>query len=305
MILMTTRMKAPQGMALRSCGVSLEILTPKEVEMAIFHFSVLAVRRSTGDSVVKAVANMHAIVLTDHHTCLTHDCRARGPAAASCILLPAGVSAAPWMLDRGELWNRAEHAERRTNSRVGRMLIIALPAELAQDAREALARRMAQHVADRYRIVVDLAIRVPSSGGDPRNHHAIAMLSTRRVEEQGYGEKVRELDDRRGPGEVLHLRAIWAEFANHALAQAGRPERIDHRSLKDQGINKAATSHLGPIATAIERRGEASGIGDHNRAVMRMNDEYAQLLQEQEAIEAELATLKALPAAAGGNGHGR
>lgn len=30
---------------------------------------------------------------------------------------------------------------------------------------------------------------------------------------------------------------------------------IDHRSLKAQGIDRDPTSHLGPAATALERRG--------------------------------------------------
>ncbi|MDP1086444.1 MobA/MobL family protein, partial [Klebsiella pneumoniae] len=62
--------------------------------------------------------------------------------------------------------------------------------------------------------------------------------------------------------EITGIRARWAELANRALERAGHAERIDHRSYAEQGIDKVATTHLGPVATAMERRGEASDRGD-------------------------------------------
>ena len=39
-------------------------------------------------------------------------------------------------------------------------------------------------------------------------------------------------------GNVEIWRAAWAAYTNRALESAGRPERIDHRSYKRQGIDK-------------------------------------------------------------------
>ena len=49
------------------------------------------------------------------------------------------------------------------------------------------------------------AVHAPNKQGDDRNHHAHVMLTTRRVERDGLGKKVRALDDRTtGPQEVHH-----------------------------------------------------------------------------------------------------
>jgi MobA/MobL family protein len=39
------------------------------------------------------------------------------------------------------------------------------------------------------------------------------------------------------------------------LEKAGRPERVDHRSLKDQGIDRIPEPKIGVAATAMKRRG--------------------------------------------------
>lgn len=54
-------------------------------------------------------------------------------------------------------------------------------------------------------------------------------------------------------------RAAWAAYTNRVLESAGRPERIDHRSYKRQGIDKIPTVHLGPAASQMEKRGTRTG----------------------------------------------
>jgi hypothetical protein len=39
---------------------------------------------------------------------------------------------------------------------------------------------------------------------------------------------------------------VWEEEANRALQRAGFQIRIDHRSLKEQGINREPEKHRGP-----------------------------------------------------------
>ena len=53
---------------------------------------------------------------------------------------------------------------------------------------------------------------------------------------------------------VEDIRKDWEQFANSALEKAGAKERIDRRSYKDQGSNKIAQPHLGPIVTKMDRK---------------------------------------------------
>jgi hypothetical protein len=88
--------------------------------------------------------------------------------------------------------------------------------------------------------------------------------------------------------EVKHVHVLWQDLVSEALAQAGKPERIDARSLKDRAIEREATIHLGAATVQMERRGIAPDQGDANRQVAANNREREQLL-------AELADLKAQP----------
>jgi hypothetical protein len=82
------------------------------------------------------------------------------------------------------------------------------------------------------------------------------------------------------------LRQTWADLANTALERAGRAERIDHRRLDAQGIDRAPTQHLGPAVSGLVRRGADSEVA------RRMGEEAnARLFAAQEIgrIERELA----------------
>ena len=68
-----------------------------------------------------------------------------------------------------------------------------------------------------------------------------------------------------GREQIEALRADWATRCNTALERAGHQERVSHKSLEAQGIDREPTTHLGPVATAMERRGERSERGDLNR----------------------------------------
>src|SRR3546814_2381644 len=76
-----------------------------------------------------------------------------------------------------------------------------------------------------------------------------------RLGPEGLGEKTRELDQKQS-GEVERWRERWAEMQNRALELANVPDRVDHRSHQRQGIEQEPTVHMGPSATAMERRAE-------------------------------------------------
>lgn len=267
-------MQTPAGFA---CGLpAAEARARAKARVAIYHLSVKTISRSAGRSATAAAAYRAGVLIADTRTGEVHDYTRRSGVESADLVLPAG--APEWAADRAQLWNAAEQAEKRKNSTVAREFEIALPAELDDGQRRALALDFARELADRHGVAVDVAIHAPGGEGDSRNHHAHVLTSTRRLAGEGFGEKARELDDlKTGPALVTQWRERWAELANQALEQAGRSERIDHRSLAEQGIERVPTVHLGPTAAGIERRGEPSRRGDENRAAGAVNAELGRL----------------------------
>lgn len=60
---------------------------------------------------------------------------------------------------------------------------------------------------------------------------------------------------------ITDSRALWAEVANKHLEAAGSNVRLDHRSYKDRGIDKAPGVHLGRKAHRLEQRGKTTWRG--------------------------------------------
>ncbi len=225
--------------------------------MPIFHLSVRTLGRSAGRSAVAAAAYRAGARLRCERTGRVFDYSRRAGVVATRVVVPRSETT----VDRQQLWDRVEAAERRCNSTVAREIEVALPCELDAAAREALALRFAADIAARYGIAVDVAVHEPSGKGDDRNHHAHLLTSTRSWEPDGtFGRKVRLLDDRRtGPAEVVAMRESWASMCNAALAAAGVTDTVDHRSHHARGLADAPGQKIGPAATGLERRtGEVS-----------------------------------------------
>jgi archaellum component FlaC len=114
------------------------------------------------------------------------------------------------------------------------------------------------------------------------------MLTTRRVAPDGFKEKNREWDSRES---LINWRKSWADVTNRKFEEKGLEERIDHRTLKVQGIDREPTIHLGAEAAALERRGIATSRGDYNREIKRRNDERAvikQVFQNMQETQREI-----------------
>lgn len=233
--------------------------------MAIYHLSVKTVSRSTGRSSVGAAAYRCGQRLTNERDGVTHDYRARLGVEASEVILPEGAPA--WMQDRAALWNAAEAAENRKDSKTAREYELALPHELDAAQRLELAREFGQHVAEKFGVAVDVSIHSPhpkmgdgpeidAPGGDPRNFHAHVLTTTRRVTQSGLGEKTREFDVKATSADLIEgLRSEWATMTNRALERAGVDARVDHRSYERQGLGVTPTPHLGKESIQAMRDG--------------------------------------------------
>ena len=232
--------------------------------MAIYHLSMKPIARSGGRSAVAAAAYRASQKLTNERDGLTHDFTRRGGVEHSEIVIPEG-SGAEWAKDRSTLWNMAEAAEKRKDARVAREIEVALPHELTAAQRLALTREFSQGLADRYGIAVDFAIHSPHGATDVRNHHAHIMLTTRKVEVSGLGDKTElELENKKlialglptSHDQLRDIRMDWEQRTNRHLALAGHDIRIDHRSHRDCGLEIEPTQHIGVHASQMERRGK-------------------------------------------------
>lgn len=258
--------------------------------MALASVSCKTVSRGAGRSATAAAAYRTGERITDMRTGEVHDYRRRSGVDHVSMHLPMG---APTMTT-GQLWNKVEASETRKNSTVARELVVALPHELNLEQRRELAERIADQLVERYHVAVQVAVHLPDSEGDQRNHHAHIMFSTRQMDANGnFGGKTRQLDDlKTGPQEVLWMRGMVEIEANFGLERAGSAERIDMRSLADQRaaaldvgdvdraaeLDRPATLHEGPRVTQIKREAARYGrmpLGALDRAAA--NDHRHQL----------------------------
>ena len=250
--------------------------------MAIYHLSVKTISRSAGRSATAAAAYRAGVEITDERTGEIHDYTRKGGVESAAIILPD--DAPEWARDRAQLWNAAEQSEKRKNSTVAREFEIALPAELSPAEREKLAHDFARELVKRHGCAADVAIHAPGKEGDNRNHHAHILLSTRRLEADGFGEKTRELDDQKtGKVIVTEWRERFAQLQNERLREAGHTVQVDHRSHAERGLDAEPSQHLGPTATAIERR-----TGERSRKGQQYDQDAAErLARAREAGELE------------------
>ncbi len=228
----------------------------------------------------------------------------RAGAALNATFTVAPVDARHGRMMREALWNAAERAETRKNSTLAREVELALPSLLEPADRQRIAEQFAEALVERYNVAVSVAIHKPGRHGDDRNYHAHILFTTREMTPDGLGKKTRVLDDRKtGPQEIKKLRELAADIINEHLAAANADIRVDHRSFKERGIEREPTTHLGPAASEMERRGEQTERGDMNREAAEVNREAEQkevLLAEREtldkAIEAERERISSPPA---------
>ena len=264
----------------------------------MFHLSVKPISRAAGRSATAAAAYRAGAEIADHRTGEVHDYTRKRDIVHSEILVPAGSPA--WAEDREALWNAAEAAEKRKDARVARDYEIAIPKELTRDQGVELVRDFSQSLADRFGVAVDFNVHRDElrnwDGSEKgyQGYHAHVLTSTRKLGREGFGDKAAiELSDTKrkslglsdGAAEIEKIRQLWEVAANRHLEQAEQAQRIDRRSLKDQGVDRDPTVHLGSHVTALERDGVPSRLGDINRQVMadgRVRAEDKRALRELE-----------------------
>ena len=193
-----------------------------------------------------------------------------------------------WMRDREQLWNAVERVEKRKDAQLAREIELALPYELTAAQRLDLLRGFVGAEFVGRGMIADLVVHLPDRQGDPRNHHAHVLLTMRNLAGEGFGPKVRDWN---AVEQLEEWRERWAGAVNRALEQHGHAERVDHRSLAEQGIDREPEPKQGPVATEMERDGKNSHAGDDRRAAQERNRQRAALLAAVTTAAVELGAL--------------
>ena len=228
------------------------------------------------------------------------------------VMLPPNAPRA--YADPQTLWNAVDAAETSVNAQTARSMLFALPRELTDEQNLALVRDFCQKEFVNKGMVCNFFYHDKDDG----NPHVHIMLTLRAMDENGKwlpkSKNVYALDENgnriRTPngswkrikvdtvdwnermyGEIW--RQDWAAAQNAALKAAGRMERVDMRSLERQGVeDRLPQKHLGPTASALERKGVSSERGDENRKIISVNKMLASLQKTVRGIGAWLDDLR-------------
>jgi len=188
-----------------------------------------------------------------------------------------------WANDDPRVFWKAADKYERANAAVYREHEIALPGELTQEQQLELVGNL------RHTLVGDrpyqYAVHAPTSSlaGVP-NAHVHLMYSDRQPDgiERGPEQTFRRYNARqpelggarkasggKNPlqlrGELIEDRGKCADLQNAALAKHGHEARVDHRSLRQQGVEREPERHLGP-ARISQMSSEEKTLFAANRA---------------------------------------
>ncbi|WP_330422938.1 MobQ family relaxase [Mediterraneibacter gnavus] len=274
------------------------------IPIAIYHWNIGIVSRGKGKSAVAAAAYRSGEKLTNEWDGMTHDYTRKGGVVHTEIMLPP--HAPPSFSDRSTLWNSVELYEKAGNAQLAREIDAALPIELSREEQTRLVREYCSSQFVSRGMCVDFAIHDTDSG----NPHCHIMLTMRPLDGRGAwaakskkeydldenGERIRlpsgrykthkvDLTGWNDKDNTLLWRKAWADFTNDFLERNGSPERIDHRSNAERGIDEIPTVHMGVAACQMEKKGIATEKGELNRSIQKTN----RLIRE---IRAQIGKLK-------------
>jgi len=165
----------------------------------------------------------------------------------SGIVLPQAAVTDPafeWAKDPYALWNTAEFAEDRHDSRVARDYMMILPQQMTPPQRREVVYRFAQTLADRYGNAIDVALH-DRREGRARHFHAHLLGTTRRVGPRGLLAKTDgEVSDQMraarglagsGAQEYDAVRALWEGLLQQAIRDAGLPRQVYDTLYREYG----------------------------------------------------------------------
>lgn len=285
--------------------------------MAIFHMSCKIISRGTGGSAVAGAAYQSGEKLYDEYYGEQQDYTRKKGVVESFIMLPD--FAPRRLLDRQTLWNEVEAQEKRKDAQIAYSYDYAFQNELTLEENIRIFREYLFKNFISRGMICDVSIHFPDpeEGGDP-NPHAHVKCPIRPLNKDGtWGLKQHKeevLDENGklklnakgkpmvrwvsntdwGRKETLNLfRAEWARIVNEAFEEKGLDCRIDHRSYKEQGIDKVPQVHEGAKVRKMEKRGIRTQKGDWNRWVKETSNAIRKILEQLRELTIWITEIKA------------
>lgn len=290
--------------------------------------------RSKGYSAVASAAYRSADKLTNEYDGIEHDYTRREGVVHSEIMLPE--NAPERYRDRATLWNAVEQVEKGSKAQLAREFEMALPRELTREEQIQFVREFVHEQFVKKGMCADWSIHDKGDG----NPHVHIMLTTRSIQENGEwaakeikvfskdenGERIPVIDPKTGEQKVdsrnrkqwkreyvqtntwnrkellQETRANWAAAVNRELERKGLPDRIDHRTLKAQGIDRLPTIHEGKNARVREEKrqtpegrekykGETDRI-EINRDVKQTNEKIAEVKMTMAEVQQSIGIIR-------------
>lgn len=241
--------------------------------MAIYTMQIKTVSRSNGHSATAKIAYNCRDKIIDMRTGEIHKYNSK---KMSGDLLHSEITHKDLTLDkkyRSEIWNNAELAENRKDSRTAREYVVALPKELTVEQNIELVRDFARELTSKYNNVADWAIHNERDGNG--NIHAHILTTTRE-----FNPESKELGERTAiewnntkcqknnvpvtQEQIKEIRKDWETIQNNHLAMAGLELAVSCERKEGRELVK---KHLGKEAVALERQGVETELGNHNRTI--------------------------------------
>ena len=300
-------------------------------KQASTRFSI--VKRSKGQSAVEKASYISRSILVSEYDWQTYRPKYHEDLVHSEISLPP--NAPKEYADRATLWNAVELSEKGQKSQLARMLKASLPNEWSYELAEEVVRDYVQRNFVDKGMCADWAIHDSENDKGQRNLHIHVLLTMRPLTENGEwgakqkkiydldenGEKIPVIDKKTGQQKVdKRNRKQWkchtadstdwnskenakmwrkdlADTINATNEQLGIALHWEHRSFKEQGIDREPTIHIGAVANALERKGIQTERGNINREIIKNNMLLEQakemlMLAKQELHSAQYATYK-------------
>lgn len=272
--------------------------------MAIYHYRVGFVSRSTGRSAVQSAAYISGNKLEESRREITADYRNR----SSDIIFSETIAPnhAPEHMRNLGVWNSLEsfedqYAMRRYRTeetqkkykncaQIAQTTVVALPKELTPEVWKELVTDFVKERFVSRGLVVSVAIH-----NDEGNPHAHFQISRRTVTDKGEWSwtKDREITTKSA---LIESRKLWAEKTNFYLSREGLDTKVDHRSYADMGVPFEPTKHESWYAHKLEKSGLDSRIIEENKEIKKRNKEYlglnpGKILKELTSKQATFSSL--------------
>lgn len=261
---------------------------------------IKTVSRSSGHSATAKIAYNCRDKITDLRTGEIHKYNS---AKMSADLVHSEITYKDLTLDkkdRSEIWNNAELAENRKDSRTAREYVVALPKELSTEQNIELVREFAKELTSKYNNLADWAIHNEKDGNG--NIHAHILTTTRE-----FNPETKQLGERTAiewnntkcqknhvpvtQEQIKEIRKDWENIQNKHLAMAGIDLAVSCERKEDRETVK---KHLGKEAVALERQGIETELGNHNRTIDNVVQLERQIYSDGNNLARERAELEKL-----------